>query len=161
MVRPRTPSNILALKGAFKKDPQRLKARENEPVNKNPIGKPPRFLSAVEKRAFNEIVKFSIDGVLGEADRLGIEMAARLLVKCRNVEEPASAAEQNLLYKYLSQFGFLAADRSKLSIPAPKKKNKFDDDFDDVEFSRKRKVFSKGKWIEHEFPPQKTIDDDW
>ena len=128
MGRPRTPTNILKLRGAEKVNPGRLKARENEPINKTPIGKPPRFLTAIEKKTFNEIVKFSIDGVLGEADRIGVEMAARLLVKCRDIDEPASAAEQNLLFKYLSQFGFLAADRSKLSIPPTKKKNIFDVD---------------------------------
>ncbi len=126
MARPRTPTNILKLRGSDKVNPGRMKKRKNEPVNKNKIGKPPSFLTAIEKRTFNEIVKFSIDGVLGEADRIGVEMAARLLVKCRNLEEPASAAEQNLLFKYLSQFGFLPADRSKLSIPPTKEKNPFD-----------------------------------
>ncbi len=157
MGRPRVPTNILKLRGSAKKHPDRMRKRENEPVNNHPIGKPPRFLTAIEKKTFNEIVKFSIDGVLGEADRIGVEMAARLLVKCRDIEEPASAAEQNLLYKYLSQFGFLAADRSKLSIPAPKKKNIFDVD----ELPTKRMVFSKGEWIEREFPSRGNNDDDW
>ncbi len=157
MARPRTPTNILKLRGADKVNPGRLKARENEPVNKNPIGKPPRFLSTVEKKAFNELVKFSIDGVLGEADRIGVEMAARLLVKCRNLEEPASAAEQNLLFKYLSQFGFLAADRSKLSIPAPKKKNKFDE-FDEPIKPGKMECIPGTRIL---IPERQNTDDDW
>lgn len=133
MARPRTPTNILALKGSFKKDPDRLKERENEPENINPVGEPFDHLPDNIKAAWNEIVTLSITGVLGEADRLSIEQCARLLIKCRDQHivagdvVPASAQEQNQFFKYLSQFGMLPADRSKLSIPKKKPKNKFAD----------------------------------
>jgi len=131
--RPRKPTNILALKGAFKKDPARLKKREGEPVDDNPVGEPPMHLSENAKQAWNEIISTSIGGVLGQADRIAIEMAANALVKCRGLPGPGgeiakiTMSDQTLLFKYLSQFGMTPADRSKIRIPAKKKKNDFDD----------------------------------
>ncbi len=133
MARPRTPTNILKLKGVDKVNPGRLKERENEPENKNEIGNPPKHLGKLEKDAFKEIVELSIDGVLGEADRLAVEQAAILLTKCRNQYKidgeivPASASEQNLFFKYLSQFGMSPADRSKISVPKKPEHNPFNE----------------------------------
>ena len=144
--RPRTPTNVLKLRGAEKNHPERLKERENEPVNKNPIGTPPRYLNAIEKKAFKLIVKESIDGVLGEADRMAVAQAAILFVICTNqcfteavgtegdedYEPPKlvrpKSADQQLFFKYLAQFGMTPADRSKLSLPGQKPKNRFEDD---------------------------------
>ena len=136
--RPRKPTNVLLLSGAKKNHPERLKEREGEPVNKNPIGSPVKFLTKHEKAAWREIVKLSIDGVLGEADRLAVEHASRLLVKCRGLETYeddgkeikiwASVQEQTLFLRYLSQLGMTPADRSKINIPGKKEKNPFDDD---------------------------------
>ena len=126
MARPRLPTSILNIRGSFDKHPERK--RENEPENTNEVGNPPTHLNKLEKAAFREIVKLSIEGVLGEADRLAVEMSACLLVKCRGQYELdgeiilASAAEQNQFFKYLSQFGMCPADRSKIQVPPPKNK---------------------------------------
>jgi hypothetical protein len=133
MARNHLPKNIHILKGTAKQHPERMRERENEPVNKAPIGRPSKYLNTVEKRFFKEIVKNSIDGVLGEADRIAVECAAQLLFKVRglNIQDgevvPASAGEQQLLIKYLGQFGMLPADRAKISIDPGKKKSAFDD----------------------------------
>ena len=133
MARPRKPTNVLQLSGSVKKDPARFKERENEPENVNPIGEPIESMNQHEKDAWREVVKLSIPGVLGEADRLAVEMASRLLVKCRGLYEfegervPATIQEQTLFLRYLSQFGMTPADRSKINIPKAKPKNKFDD----------------------------------
>ena len=126
MVRPRTPSNILALKGAFKKDPQRLKARENEPANKNPIGRPPTWLNKLEKKAWRTIIKECIEGVLGEADRLAVAVASQILTKC--MDGKADHQDRTLLLRYLGQFGMTPSERTKIAVPKGKPKNKFDDD---------------------------------
>ncbi len=150
MPRNHLPKNIHVLKGTAKQHPERMRERENEPVNKAPIGKPSKYLNTVEKRFFKEIVSNSIDGVLGEADRIAVECAAQLLYKVRGLniiqvvddshqpteDEPiklkevviqATAGEQQLLIKYLGQFGMLPADRAKISIEPGKKKSAFDD----------------------------------
>ncbi len=123
--RPRTPTNILKLRGAEKNHPERLKERENEPVNKNPIGKPPSWLEAAEKKAWGILVKESIDGVLGEADRTLVAMAAKLMVKMMTDEY--TAQELTLLNRCLGQMGFTPTDRTKINIPKEKPKNRFDD----------------------------------
>ena len=128
MPQPRVPTNILKMRGADKNHPERIKKRENEPRNINPVGAPSEHLSDIEKEFFKEIVDLSIEGVLGEADRISVEQAACLLVKCRGLgEDPVTAAEKGLFFKYLGQLGMLPADRSKISIPGKKKKNAFDD----------------------------------
>lgn len=128
MGRPRTPTNILALKGSFKKNPKRLKARENEPVNKNPIGKPPAWLTALEKKAWRILVKDSIHGVLGEADRTWLELACELYAK--KIEGTLKSIERSQLMTLLGRMGLNPSDRSRVSVPVPKKKNRFDDDDD-------------------------------
>lgn len=133
MGRPRKPTNILELKGSIKKDPLRFKDRENEPQNVNPVGDPPEYLSDEVKAAWYQIVNESIDGVLGEADRIAIEMCAGLYVKLRSPPSDdgkpiATAQDHTQFFRYLTQFGMVPADRSKISIPKKKPVNKFDDD---------------------------------
>ena len=126
MARSRTPTNILELKGSFKKDPKRLVERGEEPLNANPIGDAPDWLSEDEVIAWNEIVHDAIDGVLGEADRLAVANAS---VLCSNIKiKEASAQEQNLFNKYLGQFGMIPSERSKINMPKKKDKNRFDED---------------------------------
>ena len=132
MSRPRIPTNILEARGSFDSHADRKKARELEPKNINEVGEPPEHLSELESEAFMEIVKLAIPGVLGEADRLAVEMAAVLLIKCRGQYEidgeivPAMAAEQSQFFKYLSQFGMTPANRSAISIIPPEKKEEHD-----------------------------------
>ena len=124
--RPRTPTNILKLRGADKNHPERFKERENEPVNTNPIGKPPSYLDRKEKAVFRWIVKESVAGVLGEADRMAVSIASRLMHGF--MESKLTGTELTQLNKLLGQFGMLSADRSKISLPGQEKKNRFDDD---------------------------------
>jgi hypothetical protein len=124
MGRPALPKSLHILKGTAKKNPARLIARENEPENIKPIGTIPSCLNKQERAAWRRIVSESIPGVLGRADRMGVELASRLYARVNAGE--ASGIEHNQLIKLLSQFGMLPADRSKISIVKPKIKNQFD-----------------------------------
>lgn len=126
MARPSLPKNIHILKGTAKKNPSRMKARENEPENAKPIGSIPICLNKQERAAWRRIISESIPGVLGHADRMGVELASRLYARVSTGE--ATGIEYNQLIKLLGQFGMLPADRAKISIPKQKKKNPFDDD---------------------------------
>ena len=139
MARPAKPLNVHVLKGTGKSHPDRMRARENEPENINEIGAAPKTLNKIETAAFDEIVKTCIPGVLGEADRIAVEEAARLLIKCRGYSAnigfkkadhievvPATQAERTLFAKYLGQFGMTPSERSKIRIEKPAPKNKFD-----------------------------------
>ena len=137
--RPRTPTNVLKLRGADKKHPERMKDRKNEPVNTHPIGDPPGHLNKTEKAAWHELVDKSCEGVFGKADSFAVEIAAQLLVKLRHkkfrmspegkrVIDLPGPQDHTMFFRYLSQFGMTPADRSKISIPEKPDKNPFDDD---------------------------------
>jgi len=70
------------------------------------------------------IVEESITGVLGQVDRIAVELACKLYVRVD--EGVATGVDYNQLIKLLSQFGMTPADRSRLSIP---ESNNDDDEF--------------------------------
>ena len=119
------PRAILELKGVKNNHPERFRIRENEPENINPVGDPPENLSDSERNIWMRIVEESIKGVLGQADRIAVELACKPYVWVD--EGTATGVDFNQLIKLLSQFGMTPADRSKLSIPKPD--NDGDDEF--------------------------------
>ena len=124
MGRPRTPTKILKLRGVEKVNPGRMKERDNEPENSNPIGDPPQWLSAKEQQAFTMLVSESIDGVLGEADRQLVAQAAKLLAKIMVNEH--SHQENTLYNKCLAQMGFTPSDRARLGLQEIRVANELD-----------------------------------
>lgn len=126
MARPALPKNVHILKGTAKKDPARMRARENEPENTNPLGKPPEELNTEEKKYFNRLAKEAITGVLGEADRTAVAIAAKLMANFYG-EEEFTAAMCAQLTRLLGQFGMTPSERSKINLPSQKKKNSFAD----------------------------------
>lgn len=84
MARPRTPSNVLNLRGSFKRNPKRARARANEPHDERAIGKPPRGLTKEVRAAWRELVEASIPGVLRYSDRPAVLAAAQLYARMKN-----------------------------------------------------------------------------
>lgn len=126
MGRPRKPKNILILNGAHKNHPKRLKEREGEPENINPLSDPPKDLSEAERRCWDTITQTAIPGVLGQADSIAVYIASRLMA--RFLANEAKGYELSQLTRLLSQFGMTPADRSKINIPSTKPRNPFADD---------------------------------
>ncbi len=124
--RPRTPTNILKLGGIQKNHPERLKERENEPVNINPIGKAPTWLTLIERKAWRMIIKECVDGVLGEADRIAVAIASQILAVC--MEGEANYQDRTLLLRYLGQFGMTPSERTKIMVTKKTPTNPFADD---------------------------------
>ena len=127
MARLKTPLNILRIKGIEKNHPARLKERENEPENINPIGEPPEWLNEVELKCWQKLASEAIPGVLGQADRTWLELTCELYAKKLNGE--IIATERGQLITLLAKIGFNPSDRSNIQILTPKKKNRFDVDF--------------------------------
>lgn len=123
--RPRTPTNILKLRGADRQHPARMKARENEPVNTKPIGNPPAWLSTKEKQAWKIITTKAIDGVLGEADWLAVGLASKIVARC--IAGTNSVQDETIALRYLGQFGMTPSERSKITLPKKTKANRFED----------------------------------
>ena len=129
MARPRTATNVLALKGAFKKDPARGRERENEPEPNAGIGPAPDSLAEDERAAWDQLVERCPRGVLGDCDANHMEVAAKLMAYTRRVPvEEWQAAYIARLDAMLGKMGMNPADRSKVKADKAPKKNPFLED---------------------------------
>ncbi len=129
MARNRTPSNILELRGAFDKNPQR---RREEPKVENELGPPPDHFDDDRKAAWAEVADMAPEGVLTKSDRLAVEMLADLLVRYRASMKPGgekfTSADRRDMLAVLARFGMTSADRTR--VAAPKEKEETGDLFD-------------------------------
>ena len=64
--RPRKPTLVHELTGSARKNPDRMRLRENEPTDIPEIGDPPDYLTEFEKEAWVHICGMCADGVLAE-----------------------------------------------------------------------------------------------
>lgn len=115
MARPRTPTKVLELRGAFKVHPGRRRPDEPRPTGE--LGDPPVHLSEAALTAWNEIVAMAPPGVLTNSDRMAVEIAACLMAQFRAGDLlPAGVGH---LRGILGRMGLTPADRAGLSIPQP------------------------------------------
>ena len=119
MARPRKPTKVLELTGAFKKNPKRK--REGEPVTTGGIGAFKK--GSVDREViWDEIVGQCALGVLTNADRLALEIAVEYIGQFRTDPVKFSAARIHVLTAILGRFGMTPADRAKMHLPeAPKR----------------------------------------
>lgn len=115
MARPRKPTNVLKLRGAFKEHAARGLARANEPEPSGEIGEPPERLAEDEAKCWREIVGLAHFGTLCEADRLVLEYGSVLLAKliACNWNDPALRKEYPV---FLGQLGLTPSARSKVAV---------------------------------------------
>ncbi len=114
----RVPTATLARRGAFKKDPQRARARANEPRPNGPIGEPPACLTPSQIKCWKEIIESAPEGVLTRADRFIVELAARLLALWRGRNAPPAWVGTQLR-TCLASMGMTPSDRSRVGAGAP------------------------------------------
>lgn len=127
MPRNRTPTNVLELRGAGKKNPKRMRAREGEPDPEGGIGPAPAHLSDQQAAIWDELVDVIPAGVLGNSDRIALERLTALVDMVRHDPVNWSSAREKDLATYLSRFGMTPSDRSKISIPKEKPSSPWDD----------------------------------
>ena len=111
MARPRKPTNVLEMSGAFKKDPQR---KRQDAETAGPLGNAPAHINGAVLNAWNEIVKSAPREVLTGSDALAIEVAANLLAQFRENPVEFPAAKLVRLEALLGKFGMTPADRAKV-----------------------------------------------
>lgn len=113
MARPRTPSNVLELRGSFKKDPQRK--RKNEPKAEGDIGK---FSNGpiTSEEIWNELISACPANVLTGSDRMALEIAVEYMRQFRSDPTGCPAERVKTLINLLARFGMTPSDRAKLSI---------------------------------------------
>lgn len=126
MARPRTPTKVLELRGAFKKDPQRKRPNEPEVDTKTVNKKPPSRLTADQKKTWREIVKVIPAGVLSTADLVQVEIVVCLLTEFRQAGGAMSTSRIGRLTSEMGKLGLNPSARASLTVEKPKG-NKFND----------------------------------
>ena len=121
---PKKPSALKAIQGTDQHNKERL--NPDEPVPVRGIGPAHKILSEYEREIWDEIVGISYKGVLGEADRLPLEMMCRLTAEMRLDYSEFSAAKMTQLSQLCGRFGMTPSDRTKIVIPKSKNANAFE-----------------------------------
>jgi phage terminase small subunit len=112
MARPRLPTEVLTLRGAFTKDPQRKRPPEAKAA---PLQGAPAYLASDEAALWRELVANAPRGVLTTADGPTLEMVSRLMAKFRR--DWLTGAEFSILKSCLTELGWTPASRSKVLAP--------------------------------------------
>ena len=110
MSRPRKPTKVLELSGAFERNPNRKRTSEPKPTGV--IGPPPEHMSENEVDVWFELSNACFWAT--DADRQIMELAAILL--CRFRADP-EFKQMNHLLTALGKLGLTPSDRSKVSVP--------------------------------------------
>ena len=121
MPTPRKPTAMHIAAGSYKKDPQRAKARENEPVVSEGIGDPPADWIHSEhggeksklRGIWFELIGDAAPGVLNRSHRMHLEATCRLMLKVRGGY--AKTGDFANLNKFLTQMGMNPAAQSTVS----------------------------------------------
>ena len=121
----RKPTAIKKILGTDKDHKSRQ--NQNEPVPVRGIGPNHSSLNEYEAAIWDEVVGISYAGVLGEADRIALEMMCRLIAEMRLDFEEMTAAKITQLSQLLGRFGMTPSDRTKIVIPKSEKQNPFEE----------------------------------
>lgn len=116
MARPRTPSNVLTLRGSDKKHPERARARSNEPKPDEEIGPAPGHLPSAARICWDEIVRLAHPGTLCSSDRLIVEHGSQLLSELRASDWKVHPTLLIRWEGFLAKLGMTPSDRSKVSV---------------------------------------------
>lgn len=114
--RPRKPTKLLELSGAFKHDPARALDRAEEPQPDGPIGDPPRLMSARAKKIWIEYVPVAPPGVLFTSDRNAFEQFCELYARARSKRFLVDNKELMRLEAMYARFGMTPADRTRIKV---------------------------------------------
>jgi hypothetical protein len=113
MPRPRLPTALLELRGAFKHDPKRKRERLNEPLVTTPLPDPPDELSADVASAWRQM---KVRGYwLTSADQFLVEIAATLTARYRLNQLKHNHV--SVLIALLGRLGFSPRERGALNLP--------------------------------------------
>jgi hypothetical protein len=125
MGRPPKPKAVLEMTGAGRKNPARLKARENEPEPTGPIGLPPAhwkkpcsIMPGAREAIWAEYVAEALPGVLGNSDRKLLEMICELTLDARHFWSGQARARAELA-KLLPKLGMTPVDRARVTVHKP------------------------------------------
>jgi phage terminase small subunit len=116
--RKRTPTKILEIRGAFRRNPQRKKDREGEPEPTLGVGKPPSYLGPEARARWRELATLG-QIWLTQAERPKLEETAKLWAKSRRNE--LTTADGKRYDKLLGDLGFDPVARTRIKTPSQSK----------------------------------------
>jgi hypothetical protein len=126
MAKRRTATNVLALKGSFKKNPSRARDRDGEPFTNAPLGPAPLPTTLTFAQAWDYVTSTVPDDVLKRRDRVMVELAARLLMAVRASDVPV-VPYMLRLEQIMARLGCSPSDASRVYASRPLPPNEFDD----------------------------------
>ncbi len=112
----RIPTALQDAKGYYLKHPERRP--QGEPVVTQPLGNPPKSLSADEKKLWKELARMIPPGVAMFSDRAAMERLVFLFDRQR--KHIITASEGSQLLNLFGRFGMTPSDRAKVHVDAPK-----------------------------------------
>ena len=112
MSRPRTPTALLELRGAFKNHPSRLRDRKNEPLVATTLPGPPSRLTPPVASVWRDMQAQAF--WLTSADRWLVEIAATLMAGWQ--ADQIKSADTSMLIGLLGKIGFSPKDRARLNV---------------------------------------------
>ncbi len=125
MARPRTATNILEARGAFKANPNR--ARPNEPRVSDPFPTTcPDYLTAEQAACWREVCRLCPAGVLTGADPIVVEIVACLLAEFRRDPDAMQVSRITRLTSEMGKIGLTPSSRASLTVAQPTG-NEFDE----------------------------------
>ena len=113
MARPRKPTGILDITGAFKNHPNRRRPREPQP--RGDVGKPPDRLNEAQRARWAELVDLCAPGVLTEQDRPAVELFCRLWQD--SIDGRLKGSELAQFRMLMCRLGLTPSDRSNVKVP--------------------------------------------
>lgn len=129
MARPRKPTAVLELVGAFKHNPDRAAARANEPKPKKTViktGAP--WMTLEQEKCYKEILRRAHPGVCMEPDTNHVQVVACLMAEFQAGPDDMPAPRVAALLAGLAKLGMNPSDRSRVQAPqTPGKTNPFDE----------------------------------
>jgi hypothetical protein len=117
LARPRKPTAALKLSGSLKHNPDRGRARKDEPIPKGKVGPCPETFNEAEAAAWDTLVEKGF--WLTDADETLLAVAARAQAYFESVTSYVTIDTKIVgqLITVLSKLGFSPADRSKIKAP--------------------------------------------
>ncbi|GAA3758132.1 hypothetical protein [Terriglobus aquaticus] len=118
MPRPQTPISIGEATGAKEHNPGRYEGRKNAPKPDPELGPAPNYFDDVDRDFWNEVAGTTAPGVLTKADRILVEVTARLLRKFRDKNPQTGGlkpVELGHLRACLGSMGLAPADRGRVT----------------------------------------------
>ena len=118
------PTALHEASGSYVKNPQRKK--KGEPQPRAGIGPARPEPSRDYADVWDELVDSICPGVLGNSDRIWLEITTRLLCEYRQDPTGMSSAKINQLQKGLSHLGMSPVDRTRITAQEQEKVSKED-----------------------------------